>query len=252
MARQVQVSKMGKRYRKAGYKAGASIVKRRATREAEANYRSYLPKVRRPDFGFPDKTVTRVRYCDVYDLFAAAGTVANQVMRLNGLNDPDFSGVGHQPMWYDQWCGPVGSAPYGRYRVLGSKITVKFASANTPAILANNWYPAMVGIVAQNVSGLFAASSSALMETSNCNWKLLQDKSGGNNVITISNTYSPSRDLGLDSGDDSISAAYNANPTQQFYAHVFKLDTVGGGTVKAYVEVEYLAEFFDRNEVAQS
>lgn len=250
MARQVQVSKMGKRYRKAGYKRVVS--KRRKARESESAFRSYVPLIRRPDFGFPDKCVTRVRYCDNYDLTAAAGTLAQQTMRMNGLNDPDQTGIGHQPMWFDQWCGAIGSAPYSRYRVLGSKITVRFADATAPSVAVANHAPILVGVITQVSPTFLGTGVSQIMETSNSNWKILQDKSGSNNIVVVSNTYSPSRDLGVDAGDDSISAVYNANPTAQFYANVFKLDNTGTSTVRAYIEVEYLAEFYNRNEVNQS
>lgn len=242
---------VGKRYKKAGYKIAMSA-RKRAKRDSESNALSYLPRVRRPDFGFPDKTVTRVRYCDVYDLTGAQNVVVSQVMRMNGLQDPDQTGVGHQPMWYDQWCGPTGSAPYSSYRVRGAKITVKFAGVNPASLSAFNQFPCLVGINSDTNSGLFASSASALMETSNCTWKILQEKPGGNNVITVTATYSPTRDLGVDMGDDTISALYNANPSRQFYAQIFKVDQAGNSTVKAYVEIEYLAEFFERNEVTQS
>lgn len=230
----------------------ALVAKRRGATASDVSYASYVPGIRRPDFGFPDKAVTRVRYADVFDLSGAAGAIGLNQFRMNSCNDPDLTGVGHQPMWYDQWCNAAGSAPYSRYRVIGSKITARFALSTAPSVVATNVAPILVGIQCEANSSLTAAGQSSLMESNNSNWTILQDKSGGNNVVTVSNTYSPTRDLGLDRGDDTISAAYNANPSQQFYAYVFKVDSTGSSTVKAYVEIEYLVEFFQRNEVNQS
>lgn len=252
MARnQLVVRKMSKRKR--GSKWGLSARKRRREdRASEINFRAYVPYISRPDYGFPDKFTTRIRYCDVTSLSATGGAIANNVYRMNSLFDPDLSAIGHQPMWADQLLGSTSTTPYNKYRVLGSKITVKFAQIDAPSTAVLNHAPCLVGIVCQQNSSLLAGSASALMETNNCNWNILQDKSGSNNVITIKNTFSPTRDLGLDAGDDTLAAASGLNPNAQFYAHVFKVDQAGSSNVLAYVEMEFLVEFFNRNEVNQS
>lgn len=251
MARGVQVSKMGVLGKRGRSKSWGVSSKKRAKTE-EARYRGTITRVRRPDFGYPDKVQTRLRYADVYSLTGSAGAIGNNVFRMNGCNDPDFSGVGHQPMFYDQFAGAVGSAPYSRYRVLGTKLKVTFSISSPPSLLAANYGPTLVAVIPQMSNALLASTVSGVMETDNSNWAVLCDKTGGNNVKTLTATYSPVRDIGVDSGDDTVAAAYNANPSQQFYCHVMKVDTVGPGTVQAFVEIEYLVEFFQRNEVNQS
>ena len=102
-----------------------------------------------------------------------------------------------------------------------------------------------------NVTSLVTTVSGAI-ETSRCNWKIPQDKSGANNIQVISNTYSPTRDLGLDAGDDTVAAAYNATPSQTLYWHVFRIPGGATDTVTAYVQIEYRVELFNRNEINQS
>jgi len=246
MARGVQVAKMGTRKRKRSKAWGTEVVKKAKT--SETRFRSYLPGISRPDFGFPDKMVTRLRYCDTYAISGAVGAIGNQIMRMNSVFDPDLSGVGHQPMWFDQY-----ASIYGRYRVLGSKIKATFSVANAPAnALASNFGPVLVGIQTQTSPSLLAGNTSALMETANDNWTMLCDKAGGNNAKSLTATYSPVRDLGVDGGDDTIAASVTTNPSQQFYAHVYKVDQNGSSTITVLVEVEYLVEFFSRNEIAQS
>ncbi len=58
----------------------------------------------------PTKTVV-LRYSDVYPLVeAAAGAGQVQQFRCSDAYDPDYSGVGHQPMYFDQLC--AGNGPY--------------------------------------------------------------------------------------------------------------------------------------------
>lgn len=211
-----------------------------------------IPGIRRPDFGFPDRMVTKLRYVDNFTLTGAAGAVGANVFRLNGPYDPDLSGVGHQPMYFDQFAGAVGTGPYSRYRVISAKATVSFMQTSPPAIAATNVGPIVVGLQTSATSGLYGTNVSALCEASNSVWTHLGDKAGGNNTKTLTATYSPRRDLGVSQDDDTVSAAYNGLPSQGFFCIPWKIDTVGAASVSALVEIVYTVEFFDRNEVAQS
>ena len=119
-----------------------------------------VPGIRRPDFGFPDRMVTKLRYVDNFNLTGAAGVVGANVFRFNSCFDPDLSGVGHQPMYFDQFCGAAGTGPYGRYRVISAKATVSFMQTNPPAIAATNLGPIVVGLQTGATSGLYATNLS--------------------------------------------------------------------------------------------
>lgn len=218
----------------------------------DSSYRSVIPRIRNPDFGFPDKLVTKLRYVDVITL-SSTSSISSHVFRMNSCFDPDLSGTGHQPMYFDQFCGGIGSAPYSRYRVLNSNITVTY----TPLALAQpgttNYGPVTVGLAATNSNGLFADTLHELCEASNTQWSVLQIKNGANNVKQLSTTYIPSRDLGMNDGDDTLGALYNANPTEVFHCIPWIIDSnSGSSTVRVYVEIIYNVEFFDRNEAGGS
>jgi len=238
--------KMFKKSRKVG------PIQLRSSRVVPYSKSIRIPGIRRPDFGFPDRMITKLRYVDNLELSANAGVVAANVFRMNSCFDPDLSGVGHQPMYYDQLCGAVGTAPYSRYRVLQSKITCTYSMESPPSLTAANVGPVIVGLHTSNTSGLFASSVSALMEGSGSKWTYLQDKSGSNNVKTLTATYIPTRDLGLDAGDDTLAAGSTASPTQAFHAIPWKVDPVGAGIVNVIVQIEFRVQFFGRNEVSQS
>jgi len=245
MARGVQVSKMGKRKRVGTW-----------TSKARKKARVYNPlsgiSVRSADYGYPDTLRTKLRYCDTYVLSGGVGVIGNQVMSLNSPYDPDVSGLGHQPMWFDQLCGAVGTSPYGRYRVTGSTINVTFSMISQPSTSTTSVAPALVGVLTSRSSALLASNTSGLMETSNCQWKIVGDKDSGNSTIVIKNKFNPKKDLGIDPADEALSASYNASPFLGWFAHLFKVDDTGASSVRAYVEIVYDVVFFSRNEVTQS
>lgn len=241
----------GKRFRKS-VKARSAWTRRKDV-SSDRSYRSVVPRMRGPDFGFPDKLVTTMRYVETLIFNAATNGVSSNSFSMNSLYDPNQTGVGHQPMYFDQLCGAVGSAPYLRYRVLGSKATCTYSIFSPPSIAAANYGPVMVGLTCNSANGLYGTTSSQLAEASNTTWTILGDKGGGNNVKTLSVTYSPSRDSGVDAGDDSITGQYNTDPSNQFFAIPWKTDMGGGGaTVYVTTHMEYRVEFYKRNEVAQS
>lgn len=242
-------SRRGKRFRK-NVKARSAWTRRKDVSSDRA-YRSVV-NIRQPDFGYPDKIVTNMRYVDTISLTGAS--LASNVFSMNSLFDPDVSGIGHQPMYFDQLCGAVGSAPYSRYRVLGAKATISFKMTVAPSAQgANNYGNVIVGLAGNTVGGLFASDASGLMEAANTVYTYLGEKSGGSDVKTLRMTYSPTRDLGVDTGDDSITGQYNTNPSAMFYVIPWKFDTnASGANVQALVQLEYRVEFYRRNEVSKS
>jgi len=64
--------------------------------------------------GFPDRLRTNLRYSTVIPVPAVAHY--EYVFKANSLFDPDLTGVGHQPTYFDQL-----AAIYSQYCVLGCK-----------------------------------------------------------------------------------------------------------------------------------
>lgn len=70
--------------------------------------------------GFPDRLVTILKYSENYTFNSGTATPSAQVWALNSAYDPNNSGVGHQPSFYDTF-----SSVYGRYFVRRFKIEVQ-------------------------------------------------------------------------------------------------------------------------------
>lgn len=82
---------------------------------------SSFPKLvtgRFPGIGFPDRLRCHLKYCQIITMTVAASMY--QVFNANSLFDPDNTGTGHQPTYFDQL-----SAVYKKYLVVGVQMTVE-------------------------------------------------------------------------------------------------------------------------------
>lgn len=69
-------------------------------------------------WGFPNSIITKLRYGSLIQLNSTTITpLARHLFRCNSCFDPDFTGVGHQPLYYDSY-----TAIYDQYVVIGAKI----------------------------------------------------------------------------------------------------------------------------------
>jgi len=197
------------------------------------------------DFGFPDRIRTKLKYSDVITLTATLANTTEWTFRMNSLYDPDLTGTGHQPMWFDQF-SPV----YLKYRVYGSRIKATFIPAQVTDTEANDSGPFIVGITTSNVPTLNATTYGTLLENNNTNHDIIVDKQGSNNMKVVSNTYSPTRDAGVEIGDDTIASGIGGNPSNVFYAHVWAKDMneTSNTTITVRIEMEFLCEFYQRVE----
>lgn len=193
----------------------------------------------------PKVHIAKLKYVDQYTITPTIGGIpARQVFRCNSLNDPDLSGLGHQPMGYDQLM-----ALYSRSRVVGAKINCTFVSADS----TSNNSSAIVGIVQTSTSGNFATVTEWL-EQKRCVYKAVQL---GENPTPISLTYSLKKSQGIKNVMDNyeVSAVNGANPTIEDFFQVF----VTGvsvvqipSPVRVTVHVEYVAVFSDPVDLLSS
>lgn len=199
-------------------------------------------------YGFPDSLNFRLRYSEVFTLTSTAQAVAKQVFRANSLFDVDFTGVGHQPMYFDQ-ISPL----YSNYVVLGSKIKVLYSAIVNATTTTQPSGPFEIGLLG-DPNGTTSSTASTLAETSGCKSTFLNLAQGGNNVKMLSATYSPTRDLGLSADDDTTGAAVGTNPTQTWYWTAWMRETglATPSSLNIKVEVEWLVRFRRREDIAGS
>lgn len=180
-------------------------------------------------YGFPNSIITTMRYCEAFTKTSTLGAIAFNTFNANSIYDPNETGVGHQPMYRDQWAGI-----YDQYVVIGSKITVHFASQDT-----KNW---VVGICGDDNSA-FPPALTDKMEQNNSVYTML----GGNgDTRTLTMTFEPQENLGIDAKADGASqTSVGSNPSELYcfgvWGHV--IDATLTGKFDFTVEIEYTVKF---------
>lgn len=198
-----------------------------------------------PVNGFPEVLRTTLRYQDNYTLTSSSGSAAQQIFRLSSLFDPDFSGTGHQPLYFDQI-----SSIYLNYRVRYAKMHVTFLPLSDDTEVTTTG-PFQVGVSA-NSTQTFSSTLTTVAEQNNSKSALLaRDKSAV--PVSMSLTYTPKRDLGISFMDDTVSAVVGGNPGKPYFGCIYAADlNLTSGSVKAVVTITFDCEFFQQNNIAGS
>lgn len=198
--------------------------------------------------GFPSQMKVKLRYVDTnLTLDASAGSFTSFVFRANSLFDPDFTGLGHQPMKYDEW-----SLIYHRYTVLAAKITVTYTPSVQGAVV-----PSYIGIT-------LSGDSDPLSNYSNVYNILESNLSSGYRVVgstiaqappeqKISKSFNAKKFFGVkDVVDGSAhTALVTTNPAKDAYFSVWQASVDGNdpGTISCTVVIDYTAIFREPKNV---
>jgi len=86
--------------------------------------------------GIPDRFYTTMKYTEQIQLTAGAGTEYQVYQfRGNSLYDPNLTGTGSQPTWFDQICSAT--SLYTQYLVVGSKISLRLNAIGDTFAIGN-------------------------------------------------------------------------------------------------------------------
>lgn len=207
-----------------------------------------LTNPRADAFGLSNSLTTRLRYVENYTLTSNAGAASKQVMRMNSLFDPDFTGTGHQPYYFDQL-----AALYGRYVVRGCKMTVEFSMIPSATTTVNPSAPGLVAVVGES-DGTTSTTLSTLLELPSCKHTLIGGANGGANVKRLTLTFSPEKELGLPWSDDTVTAGVGSNPSKPWFGTLFFAETglATASSCIAKVQMDFFVTFSARVDVAGS
>lgn len=171
----------------------------------------------------------------------SANNTAFQWFRNNSIYDPDGTGIGHQPLGYDQW-----SQFYGRYRVIGAKYRITISNATDTAC--------KVGLLA--VNGAYSTSSinQTAFEHPHMMAKVVGSQDG-KDVVEFTKYFANPRIAGVSmttyKADDRYQSQFGTNPLEQISAVIQarSLDPSSGVGLKGSIHVIYYVELFDRNDL---
>lgn len=193
--------------------------------------------------GLADTLFVRLTYVD--QLVLAPGVpVAQHTFRGNSCFDPDYTGGGHQPLYFDQY-----ATLYSKYRVVGSAIRVD--SVNTSSTCAAYF----ICWPHTDVAGASTISQ-----------ELEQGRAKAPKILPIAQrgpegrlkSYCSTRKAcGLTKAqmaDDDFSALTGNNPIQIWYWNLLwgTTDTTTACTVNAVVKLTYYVQFYEKRIVSPS
>ena len=102
---------------------------------------------------------TEITFAENREIPVTAGVPYTYLYSINSLYDPNVTGTGNQPRFFDTLCGSNGgAAPYQQYRVYASKIEVTFIPTGSDSVTMRG----LVGI------GLFNTTATGPSSLSRC------------------------------------------------------------------------------------
>lgn len=211
--------------------------KRRKKSNARKKYRKYNQLI--GTSGFPTQLYTKLKYTQTVQLNATSGTISTNVFSGNSCFDPDVSGTGHQPYFYDQL-----TSIYNSYCVFASKIHV-VAGTNSSVDSRVVVRPAIPSTAVGNMD--------LECERPNCKCAYIKPEGTAKplNHFAKSGQVFGSQSKKL---DENFQAASSANPNNRWYWLVAAqaTDSASTAVVQATVTITYYVRFFDRATVGSS
>lgn len=246
--------KYTRRRPRANYRKGGGYTRRNNTRyrgrygrrRYNGRTRIYRTRNKLPT-GVPDRMSLKLKYETIINM-TSAGSTAVQVFRGNSLFDPDYTGVGTQPLGYDQW-----SNFYERYKVNASKMMISFSAtsdSNIAATLLLNLTPNGGTSNTPDTRAYYEWGTTAYNRN-----KLVGLMSGGSPIVYMKNYVSTQKIWGEKTTSDEYSALITSNPARVWF-WVFQVDAMSGGgaatTGLVKCTITYYCEFYDRKQLLSS
>lgn len=186
-------------------------------------------------YGFPPTLAAKLKYVETLAFSSALGAVQSNVFRANSLFDPNETGVGHQPMYFDQF-----AAIYNRYVVRKARMKVTFNVVTETA--ATSCFT--VGVIGQSNSSIDTLPTTN-MEDNHSKYAIMNGRNGGTGQQVLYIDYIPERDLNISHRNTDVGAIMTLSPVTQykFIPWVADLQATGTTNVTAVIEIVFDAEF---------
>jgi len=190
-------------------------------------------------FGFPPKINIKHRYQEVFSLTTAAGAgVSTQQFRCNGMYDPNHSGTGHQPLYFDQV-----AAVYDHFTVLKSYLKLTLSTDQTN--------PQLVVAYINDDTTVTPAGMAGAMEQSSARYVTVVP---GQTATLILPWDAYKTFGGSVLGNDNLQGSSGADPTEQSIFTVIgnAIDVSKATNVLCNAEIVYYAVWDELRDIAGS
>lgn len=185
-----------------------------------------------PKYPIGQKFKFNTRYCEFDgNLTPPLGLSDSYVYCMNSLFDPNVTGIGHQPIGFDQIM-PL----YDHYTVIGARATIHWQ--NHSDIYAN----LVVGQIRDNAA--ISTLTDDIIENGNCKYSILGPKTSSSSTQTMVVNFSAKQFFANNILDDKYQGSQTTNPADMAYLHLQTrgLDTaIATGNVHYTIVIDYIA-----------
>lgn len=223
---------------------------RRRRKFAKTTYKGRVVKVHSA-MPLPPKFTCKHRYVEDTTIQLDPTGVAPVIysFRANSLYDPNYSGVGHQPLGFDQIM-PF----YNHYTVIGAKIKVQFFNCDTSLLV-----PQIAGIYMNGEQTPTLANWQTLAEQGNLTYGSMAMNNANTTLtsLALTKTFSARKYFGRRGilTEDDFRGTSTTNPAEQAYFHIFVCpsdNATNTGVVRALVEIEYISVYTELKQLSSS
>lgn len=193
--------------------------------------------------GLPLQLKATLKYAEYAVLTMSGSGKSSYIFSCNNLFDPNVTGTGHQPHYFDQYMGL-----YDHYRVSSSRIKVSFYNHTTFTPT-----PATAGCAI----ALFIDDDATVSLSNQFDE---YEREGSINTIVTSNLVSPrilrkkwnaKTAFGVKANGDAMEGTNGASPTEQQY-FIIAVQAEPTDIVTVLVELEYDSTFTEQRTVGSS
>lgn len=199
-----------------------------------------------PGLGFPARMRAKLRYNETFGLVSTAGALNVYTFYTNGLYDPNYSGGGHQPMYFDQFM-----AVYDHYKVIGSKIQVQCVQGQGTTVADPTW----VSVIQNDDATISSVSQfNQLIEWGIINkYRVVNGPYGMTTPVVFNEKWSCKRVFKDKYSADTLIGDASSNPTE-FSTFMIVQQPITNGTVtnNYVVTIDYIVDFFELKDAALS
>lgn len=192
--------------------------------------------------GFPRRLKITHKYAENFTLTNTAGAGAYYNFSCNGLYDPNISGTGHQPAYFDNL-----AAIYNHYTVIASRIRIRATTASTQSVPVN--VACFINDDTSVTGGFLAA-----LEQPSSQSQFLQVNAGAAPAELYLSWSAKATFGGSILGNDNLQGGSGNNPSEQSYFTIMTgpSDSTTATITYFLVEIEYVAVWDELKDFASN
>lgn len=192
--------------------------------------------------GFPKKVLMVHKYAELVPITSTTGSPAHYRFSCNGMYDPNITGTGHQPLYFDQM-----TALYDHYCVVGSRIKISIVHTAAEDV------PMLMNCYVNDDTSEGNANPAFQAEYQTSKWRLIAGKPV--KPTTFNLTWSARKYFGKNPlANTELQGTSAANPTEQSYYNIDFVAADLASTVQTFVfvEIDFIAMWKEIIDVAAS